>query len=187
MTRLFLAIPLPGDEADLLWQSREGMRFSSPRIRWIEPSQFHITLLFFGETESSCIPDICEAMDRAAELFPSPVLEADGPGQFPSRGEPRVVVEHLKDVSGRSGKGGCLALQQFLNSALSSRFTLEKRKFKAHVTLARVRRGAGILPFDSSSAPRGLLLHPRELVLFESILRPEGALYSPVYSRVLEG
>ncbi len=189
MTRLFLALTLPEYEAAALWRNREGMRVTSPRLRWIEASQFHITLLFFGDTESSDVPLICEAMDRGADLFPPPVLETNGPGQFPSKGQPRVIVEHLKDVSGLTGKGGLSSLHHFLYSALSPRIALEKRKFKPHITLARVSRGAGMLAFPSpvETIERGQTLHPVDLVLYESILRPEGAVYNPLYTRRLEG
>jgi 2'-5' RNA ligase len=57
----------------------------------------------------------------------------------------------------------------------------EKRPFWPHVTLARVKRGERrVSPLPGDPAPPGAPFEARELTLYRSTLRPQGALYEPL-------
>jgi RNA 2',3'-cyclic 3'-phosphodiesterase len=192
MTRLFLALSLSEEGARDLWDKWESARFSSPRIRWRAAEQYHITLLFFGNLEQTEIPVLCSVMDETAALYSSLNAVSEGPGQFPAKGNPRVFVEMLSE-KGLAGEGQLASLQHFLYLNLKDKYPLEKRRFRPHITIARIVRnlknstdillstGAGF--YDS----RKMCYSLENLVLFESVLRPEGAVYSPVYSVKLKG
>jgi len=179
MKRLFLALTPEPDDALSLWESWEIFRISSPHIRWLRSEQFHMTLLFFGDCEENQISLIADQMDQAVETFRSPVVETAGPGQFPSGGKPRVFVETLKDSS-----GSLTALQGKLYSCLRKDFPLESRKFLPHITMARLSRYPGHMIFHQRPA---LHFSVNQLILYESVLRREGAEYSTVYKSDLKG
>jgi len=179
MKRLFLALTPEPEDALALWESWEIFRLSSPRIRWLEPEQFHMTLLFFGDREEEDLSLIADQMDRATETFGFLSVRTDGPGQFPQGDHPRVFVETLEDTSGTLE-----ALQSALYKGLNPHFPLESRKFRPHITTARLRRYSGHLQFHK----RPSLHFPlKQMILYESVLHREGAVYSPVYKTFLKG
>lgn len=187
MKRLFLALPPSGEEAQLLWNEWESLRFSSPGVRWVPPEQYHVTLIFFGSVETSLIPSICVVMDDVSKLYAPFKVRTDGPGQFPVRGNPRVFIEHLTEGAGPSG-GNLSSLQTLLNQRLKGEFTLEKRRFKAHITTARVKRHYNA-PSRTERLPsfESLSLTLNHMVLFESVLKPDSAVYNPLYNVRFEG
>lgn len=192
MIRLFLALSLSEEEAQDLWDKWESIRFSSPAIRWTRIEQFHITLLFFGNLDETEIPVLCSVMDEAARLYSPLNAVSEGPGQFPAKGSPHVFVEMFSE-KGLPGEGQLASLQHFLYLNLKDKYLLEKRRFRPHVTTARIgrnlRNSADIL---LNSDPgffnsRGMCFSLENLVLFESVLSSEGAVYNPVYTVKLKG
>ena len=179
MKRLFLALTPESEDALALWESWEIFRLSSPRIRWMGPDQFHMTLLFFGDREEEDISLIADQMDRAADSFRFPSVQTAGPGQFPPGDHPRVFVETLEDASGTLD-----ALQSALYQGLKADFPLESRKFRPHITMARLRRYSGHLQFHKRPSFRFPL---KQMILYESVLHRDGAVYSPVCKTLLKG
>jgi len=187
MIRLFLALPPSEEEARLLWDQWETFRFSSPRVRWIPADQFHVTLIFLGSLERTEIPVICDLMDDVSRLYAPFKLRTDGPGQFPGHGSPRVLIEHLSD-SGFASAGQLGSLQHLLYQELKNRYSLEKRTFRPHITTARVQKhfAGPVLPLVPSGF-RNITLSFDKLVLFESVLKPDAAVYNTVYDVNFEG
>ena len=173
MKRLFLALPPREEDAAALWRQWEPRRISSPRIRWLPPEDYHITLLFFGPVDEGRISLIRDAMDASAPLYKPFVLKTAGASQFPRRGAPRVYVESLEGSDGR-----LVSLQNLLRRNLESDFILEKRKFLPHITTARLKKSFGDLPPYRGEA---IEFNLDRMVLFESRLHPSGAVYSPLY------
>jgi 2'-5' RNA ligase len=118
-----------------------------------------------------------------------------GVGQFPSRGQPRVIYCPIR-------KGGPEIGYRYrgyyrLVSGVQGLSLEEERDFTPHITLARNRasRAGG----DRSRADRILLSEIEELfqfeyslildrlVLYQSILRPQGAEYKALKTVVLGG
>ncbi len=173
MKRLFIALPPREEEAGALWRQWEARRVSSPRIRWLSPENYHITLIFLGPVEEERFSLIADAMDAAAPLYEPFILNAAGAARFPKRGDPRVYVEALEDPSGRLS-----SLYSLLYRNLERDFPLEKRKFLPHITTARLKSSSPPLPPCGGAA---LVFHLDRMVLFESLLHPDGAVYSPLY------
>ncbi len=173
MTRLFFAIELP-EAAELdLGLVEEGI----PDARFTFGLGLHLTLAFLGDCSRA---ETAAAMQVGRYLAWSPFeLHLSGVGAFPLRGSPKVLW------IGAKKSPPLFRLQQSLTRHLRSEgFELEKRKFRPHVTLARV-----------GESPRGrvaswierhidLEVEPflvRRIALFESVLTNKGAHY-----RVLE-
>ncbi len=127
MPRLFVGLELPEDVATLL----SGLRWGLPGARWIDPSDYHLTLRFIGDInrrEAREIEDELSEIDRR----PVPVSVA-GLGVF-GGDKPHTIF------AGIAPNRELIELQAESERCLR-RLGLkpEGRKFTPHVTLARLR------------------------------------------------
>jgi 2'-5' RNA ligase len=174
--RLFLAIPLPPAAFSRLAAVTE--RLGGRQLKVVRPEGLHLTLVFLGErdeAEAGRIGGLLEAPELAVPRIPASL---GGYGQFPPRGEPRVIY-----VPVREGAREITALQQALVAVLRRgqvRLEEEGRPFHPHLTLAR--RGSGRA--DLHGLQDLLAFEERfladRLVLFQSLLKPTGAEYLAV-------
>lgn len=170
--RLFLALEL-GES------TRRGLAGWAARalcgrgdLRTVAAPALHVTLVFLGATAPSRVPAIWRAAAGACAGHRAPALGPIGIRAVPRR-RPRLLALDLTDEDGRAR-----ALYAAVTGALGSEglHTLEGRPFWAHVTLARVRRGARFARLDIEP-PRTGTLRPTALVLYRSHLSPEGSRY----------
>ena len=146
--RLFLAIPFPGTVRDVLLNAQAQLRAQGVRANFSRPENFHLTLVFLGETSRQ--RDIQRVM--AAITAPAFSVTIGGSGHFGDlywAGVDRhVALESL--VS-------CLR-----NSLRALGFAIEERPFRPHITLARqvdaVRPPELNIPKTSMAVDRILLM-----------------------------
>jgi RNA 2',3'-cyclic 3'-phosphodiesterase len=127
MPRLFTGLEIPADVAQSLATLRGGL----PGARWIDPENYHLTLRFIG--------DIDDAMAREIAFMLANVrrgdfeLRLDGLASFGGR-KPRAVVASIAPSQ-------AVMELQAEHERLMQRVGLEPegRKYKPHVTLARLR------------------------------------------------
>jgi 2'-5' RNA ligase/ribosome silencing factor RsfS/YbeB/iojap len=132
--RAFIAIKIP----DLIQKKLEETRnlLEIPRstaVRWVTPSDIHLTLKFLGEIPFSDIERIHTAMLETVAGYHPFSVEVYGLGAFPGLNRPRVFwvgLRHYEDL---------LRLQSQIDQIL---LTLghkgEDRPFTPHLTLGRV-------------------------------------------------
>ncbi len=180
--RLFLAIPLPPAALDRL--AGVTRKLGGRQLKVVRPEGLHLTLVFLGEREEAearAIGDLLEAPELAVPRIPASL---GGYGQFPPRGEPRVIYTPVGE-----GAREIIALQQSLVGALRGaqvRLEEEARPFTPHLTLAR--RGNGrpdLQGLEDLLAFEERFVADR-LVLFQSLLRPAGAEYLALRTLVLK-
>jgi len=132
MHRLFVGIPVPDNlAAGLAGLSRAG-GMDLAGLRWTEPGKMHITLRFLGSAADAAI----ERMSRRLEPVRFSRFEAvlEDAALFERVGVFLVKVQ---------GSPRLLALQRLVEQAAQEAgFGPEDKPFRAHITLARVRRGA---------------------------------------------
>ena len=185
---MFFGLPIPDGALDRLaaWRSAVGQEL--PDARPIAPDNLHVTLHFVGEVddeEAGRLSGICR--DVAGEAAPVPATLA-GLGLLPSAARPRVV--HLGMEEGADElRALAHALRLRLGEQEDRRFlapAFPAPAFLAHVTLARVRR----VPRQTGERLCRMRLPPargtfRSLVLFRSVLLPQGATYRPLQTAEL--
>ena len=127
MLRLFVGIEFPPE----LKLRLSLLSTSIPGARWVDPGNFHLTLRFIGEVTEDVAADIDEALAciRARHFS----LQLAGTGIFGGE-RPRslwVGVERDPDLVALHGKIELALIRMGLEP--------EPRKFRPHVTLARLR------------------------------------------------
>ncbi len=177
--RLFIAIPLPGP----VRQRLAGLGAGLPGARWVEARNMHVTLRFIGEVDGAGGEDIGAAL--AAVRCPGFEMSLGALDCF-KRG--RWVHSVWAGVE----KSEALAhLHKKVESAIvRAGFEANRRKFKPHVTLARLKR--------TPAAKVGLFLEAcgdfcagpfavEHFTLFRSYLNPGGAQYEALADYPLGG
>lgn len=181
--RLFIAVPIPEGMKESLEVLQSSWKVRAHGVRWVKPEGLHITLKFLGNVPEEQLQAIKEAMKKALLGFTPFEVRVKGVGAFPSLRSPRVLWVGIEDE-----KGKLKEIFKALERALEKLgFPREDRPFSPHLTLGRV-KGKGDFGFlnKSSGLDFGALL-VKEVILFKSDLKPEGAEYTPLYAVPLGG
>lgn len=180
--RTFIALPLPVEWTEALTEAMDELRRGIPGgVRWVNPSGIHLTLKFLGQTDAVMAPRIVNKMGEALEDFKGPALLLSGLGTFPGGRNPRVIWAGID-----GGTDGLDALfRRVEDMATGLGWPKERRPFRPHMTLGRVREKATDKQQQRvAEAIAGIRLPvvPEWRVdivrLYRSELTPQGAIYS---------
>ncbi len=179
--RAFWAVPV---SQEVVAESRRVIQQLAPEggedVKWVNPEQLHFTLKFFGDIRLEATSDICRRVQGIVDSFAAFPAEVAGVGAFPALDRPRTIWAGVQQGSDRFAE-----LAQRMESSLETLgYPREKRRFRPHLTLGRV-KGRG--PFhELSESIRPLQSHPfgwlhvAEVVLYRSELSSQG----PTYDRL---
>src|SRR5213080_5007906 len=135
--RGFIAVDVP--ESPALDQLAADLRRASPSLRVVDTGQVHLTVKFLGETEEGLIPEIVTTIREATAGVPPFEIRVRGTGAFPSLGRMNVIWV------GVEGAEPIAKVADSLEASLDHLgFPRERRPWKAHVTLARVKGGLNL-------------------------------------------
>jgi len=128
MPRLFVAFGLPQTLRDSLALTQGGLESA----RWIDPSDYHVTLRFIGDVDNAEADRLAGALEMVeAEPF---TARTETYGSF---GGDKPRIAHL----GLHADPALVDLQQKVEFACrAAGFEVESRKFVPHITIARLRR-----------------------------------------------
>jgi 2'-5' RNA ligase len=148
-------------------------------VKWVEPANLHLTLLFLGEVDEREIPAVCRATEDVCRGHASFPLTVAGVSAFPTVRRPRTLIVPVTE-----GAAELVALHAALEPALLALgcYRREERGFTPHVTLGRVLRDAptdlltaALLKFGPWQGGQSLV---REVRVMSSELRREGPEYT---------
>ena len=175
--RTFVAIEISEEARSEIASLQDRLREANAEISWTRSENIHLSLKFLGEVSDRLLVDLASACTAAAAKFPSFKLSLDGAGAFPDFRQPRVLWV---------GLGGELPvlvqLQDNLDEELSKiGFERNKKPFRAHLTIGRVRSGRNLRALTSLAKNISLArieFDARQLVLMRSELHPAGSKYT---------
>jgi RNA 2',3'-cyclic 3'-phosphodiesterase len=180
MIRAFLAIELPDHLRAGLALIQGELKRSHADVRWVTPGNIHLTLKFFGNVPDDEIDALALAAREVAATEAPFQLKATMAGAFPSPKAPRVVWLGLG--------GDVVPLTRLYHRLEKAYATLgylpEGRAFNPHLTLGRVKS-----PLNREKLAKMLERMPpvdwpaftvKELLLFQSVLSPQGSKYTPL-------
>ena len=169
-----LSVPVTRAIAELQGALRQGIP-RELRVAWVPPANLHLTIKFLGPTEPEAAAAIADTLATALEKTPPCEVRARGAGAFPDPRRPRVLWVGLEDPS-----GGLAGVHRVVEDRMADLgFAREERPFSPHLTLGRVKDGhADVTALLATTAERQLGTSiVREIVLYESRLRAQGAEY----------
>lgn len=154
-------------------------------LKTVRPELMHLTLKFLGDAEESMIDDIMRRIAKVITGVRPFRIRLKGMGAFPSMSNIRVVWVGIED-------GGPLErIAEGLDEAMGELgFEREKRGFKPHLTLARMRSAKNIanvqdILMENAATDYGEYAVDR-LLLKKSVLTPGGPIYSTVREQILD-
>ncbi len=176
MLRLFTAIKIfPGTKLkEALDDFRSELEYEN--IKWVHPSNIHITLKFFGDTSQKDVPLIIENLTRASGRSKAFQLSVKGCGTFGSARFPRVIwlgLVHNAEI---------INLYNNINKNLSDvGYEPDKRGFSPHLTIGRVKHIKDLYTLDALISKYSdevfMTCDVKEFHLFQSILHRDGPQY----------
>jgi 2''-5'' RNA ligase len=139
--RLFVSVDLSGLAAEI--ERLQSLLDGADGLRFTDPGQAHITLVFLGETDPDRVPDLETALqDAVADAGVGPFQAAvGGLGVFPHLGYIRVV---WTGVRASRGVAELRALQKAVEARTTALgFEPDDHEFTPHATLARMDHAGG--------------------------------------------
>jgi len=186
--RSFIAIEMPPHIIDRAVSIQEKLGRNIKSIRWVRREGIHLTLKFLGDIRPDDTEILGELLEPACRQHVPFDLTLDGLGAFPDMKRPRVLWLGLEGELDRLN----YLWADVEKACKEAGFAEEKRRFSPHLTLGRVKDGrikkedlAGLMnamSFDSSESFRVDALY-----LYESKLRPQGAIYTKLKTFPLGG
>ncbi len=178
--RVFIAIELPSEVKEEISRLTEILANTGARVGWVKKDSIHLTLKFLGEAEEKVLRDVKERLEKLSLRMESFKIKVEGTGWFPENvSNPRVLwigvkyPEQLKTL-----------WKEVEREMWEIGLKKEERDFSPHITIGRVKGREGIgnvleilKKFKNHSFGEARV---KDIVLFQSILKPDGAEYMPL-------
>jgi len=177
MKRIFIAVKAE-PEGDLLRMfSLLKAALGAETIKWVDPSNIHLTLAFLGDTDETRIVGLKNLLKDKCTGFGEFDFILAGAGIFKNYRDPRVIW-----VGNRSSERLTMLYNTIAEGLKHIGFELEERPFRPHLTLGRVRSIRDIENLKSVLERyrdnQIQTVHVSEVILFESILMQTGPIYN---------
>ncbi len=177
-TRTFLGVAVSNDTRRRCTTVQKELAAVAD-VKWVEPANLHVTLLFLGELDDRDLMAVCKAATAAARREPPFTLRVSGLGAFPTPRRPKVLWGGIAE-----GDDSLIRLHTAVAAPLidSGVYRKEDRDYTPHLTLGRANadddsnRLAVELP--KRAAWDGGTTAVEELVVFSSELRKAGPEYA---------
>ena len=185
--RAFVAVPMTDEIKRAVAEIEDELREARADVKWVVPGNVHITLKFLGNVLIDTVDSLVRILAETLQGEPSFDVILAGTGTFPEgRRAPRVVWIGMEE-----GKDRLAEIAGKIEEACSRLgFEKEARPFRPHLTIGRVRRGAGNLDRLGERVEqvefKPLKLRVDRVNLVRSKLSPRGPAYTVLESFALE-
>ncbi len=182
MARLFFALHLSNDIiTSALQPVIDNLVVYQNELKVVEPQNFHITIQFLGEVNDDQQQELLSQLDAVDIPLKKIPLQIKGIGAFPTLENPQVLWAGIKTDMTKLLK----IVNPIIRMTNGLGFQQDKKSFKPHLTLARVRNKKNL----PESCIRKLEQYEsviftesnfNEIQLVQSILYPHGPEYVTV-------
>lgn len=158
-------------------------RLKDVPVRWVPVDNIHLTLKFLGNVSTSNLEMMKEIMEKIVSEHQASDISVGGIGTFPKPHAPRVIW------IGMEVAGELMSLQHDIELETARLgYARERRPFSPHLTISRVSRNASAQDVHTiaqvlENYKVGFLgaSRIREVYLYRSDLKPDGAVYTPIH------
>lgn len=183
MIRTFIALEIPADALEKIVQMRNENYTGYENVRWEPEEKLHITLKFLGDTEEKLIEKISDKLITAVPSYNSLMLSFNEFGIFKREGKPKIFWVGLNPNDELKRLAADVE-----NICSEFSFEKEKREFKPHITLLRIK---GNENFNSLQNLSKLKFEPvnfvaEKITFYKSELKQSGSVYTELESFYLK-
>jgi len=181
MKRIFAAIDISEEARREISDYTENLKREFPdlRVGWERAGKLHLTLKFFGDLNDKQLRSLLEAAEETARQISNFNLRILQTGAFPTERNARILWLGLKDETESLRR-----LNAVLEVECAAKgFAKETRKFKAHLTVGRLRephKSKELIERHLGEEFESAEFTVSEIVIYESRLQPNGSIYSIV-------
>ncbi len=182
--RAFIALQLPEQVTHQLELFQNKIKIGAPRgLRWVKPENIHLTLSFLGDTPRTKISQLKDLLSEVSAKHSELHASFTQLGAFPNPNRMRVFW------LGMAASPELTTLARDVNQACKAcDLPGDDKPFVPHLTLARLPDGLSTKEHEQAAQ---LLKYPlqidqkefliKNLVIYQSDLKPSGAVYTPVH------
>jgi 2'-5' RNA ligase len=178
--RLFFAVPLSDAVKAAVGEAVASIAIERPPWRWIPPDNYHLTLKFLGEVEEHLLRSLQDAAGRIAAQSGPFDMTFGRFGAFPSLSRPRVLFFRVEQGASMLGS----LAGRLEDDMVPLGFEKERRPFRAHLTLARIKRRISAEVKETLESvpplPASTVQTVGRFVLMRSHLSSRGATYEEI-------
>jgi 2'-5' RNA ligase len=185
--RTFIAVDLGKAIRDRVVAMQDALARTGTEVKWVEPENLHVSLLFLGEVDDREIPAVCRVVAECCQAQAPFSMSVETVGCFPNPRRPRVLWVGIGE-----GTQDLCALHDALEPPLMDLgcYRREERKYTPHVTLGRVKSDRPTETLTSALTKnagwKGGEVTVSEVLVLSSKLSPQGPEYA-VLSRAKLG
>jgi len=178
-TRIFLAVDLDAVLRRQVVALQRTLADSGADVKWVEPDNLHVTLLFLGEVDDRDLAGVCRVVAKVCSQTPSFYASLGGIGAFPTLRRPKTLWAGLSD-----GAAELVALHAALAPPILAvgDFRQEERAYTPHLTLGRVNgddaEATLAVELPKHLSWKGGRASIDEVVIYASELRKTGPAYT---------
>jgi RNA 2',3'-cyclic 3'-phosphodiesterase len=177
--RTFIAVGLDKSVRDRVLALQEALAGTGAEVKWVEPENLHVTLLFLGEVDDRDLPAVCRVAAECAGRQAPFTMSVEHAGCFPNPRRPRTLW-----VGAGQGTQELVALHDALEPPLLELgcYRREERQYTPHVTLGRVKGDRSTDPLTQALTKnakwQGGATEVREVLVLSSELTSQGPVYT---------
>ncbi len=188
--RAFIAVNLSQEILERIEQVSSDIQaqLKDVPVRWVPVDNIHLTLKFLGNVSTANLEILKDILGKVVSNHHECDISVGGIGAFPKPQSPRVIwigmevpqelVDMQHDIEVETARLG---------------YSREHRPFSPHLTFGRVSRNASaqdvrVIAEVLENFKVGFLGATRlnTVYLYRSDLKPDGAVYTPIFSAALE-
>ncbi len=134
--RAFISVDV--DDTPRLKAFEKSLNDSDAQLKMVDLENIHLTLKFLGDTDEGLVENIISAMALSVEGVEPFSIELRGTGAFPNENYMKVIWVGIENAEPLIKIAGALD-----NELTKLGFKREKRGFRPHLTVARVKGPKG--------------------------------------------
>ncbi len=116
------------------------------RVRWVGQDEMHLTMKFFGDIAPELSHEIYRCVQAVLDRWPPIQIQVEGVGAFPSSDRPRTIWAGVTQ-----GAKELVDLASQIDAAVEPLgFRPERRRFRPHLTLGRVKGSDPVEPLTAA-------------------------------------